>query len=419
MEQLVAARDMAACGKAVKLAAKWFDGWVGQGDVVEGEIAEIAGKAAAKARMEVAGGPAGRADAARWLLLDAATHRQAIRWINALCREFALGGAGGVSAAAALLAGVAPAALAEAGVEGGLSACCDAAEASGDDAVAADAAELRCWLLYYEYETEFASWQRIYEAAAAAAHATGDRSNLARLAEQTAPLLAAMVDFIASRALDALAVCFGDPAMAGSACEMALVVGPDAGPEASEEVQAGLAYPSLSPEGQAGTAAALLSALDQDGGSAGSLIVAAGPAPDDGSVSLPGLVSVAVQCRDGVAAAAAAKVLASALKGSTQAGPLIASNIDAPASISAELCRCVCYPRVASRAAARHEALAFMGHVGDEGAELVQVVAETDVAERFSKRELQELLQFMRAATVLLMRNEEAGSGGGEAAAGY
>ena len=45
-------------------------------------------------------------------------------------------------------------------------------------------------------------------------------------------------------------------------------------------------------------------------------------------------------------------------------------NIDAPATVSAALCRCQCVPRAVLKAGALREALAFMGHTGAEGQEV-------------------------------------------------
>lgn len=45
-------------------------------------------------------------------------------------------------------------------------------------------------------------------------------------------------------------------------------------------------------------------------------------------------------------------------------------NVDAPPTVSAALCRCMCFPRVVLKCGALREALAFMGHSGDEGDEV-------------------------------------------------
>lgn len=142
-------------------------------------------------------------------------------------------------------------------------------------------------------------------------------------------------------------------------------------------------------------------------------------------------------------------------------------NVDAPPTVTAALCRCQCVPRVALKVGALREALAFMGHTGGEGGEvrflgcaffplelgaapvakrqcdwevgaitrslgplqLVELVpggsnavapggtpsgAGAQLAMYFSQSELQELLQFERAASVLQMRNEEVARRGGQ-----
>ncbi len=44
--------------------------------------------------------------------------------------------------------------------------------------------------------------------------------------------------------------------------------------------------------------------------------------------------------------------------------------MDAPPAAAAALCRAICYPRLALKCAALREALAFMGHRGEEGKEV-------------------------------------------------
>ncbi|KAL4422844.1 hypothetical protein ABPG75_009041 [Micractinium tetrahymenae] len=433
-EQLLAQGTMEECRAAYGEASQWFAFWRsrGGGDVAEGEAAIIADKAAQHSRFEVGGGPLLRAQSARWLCFAADTAVPALRHANVLCREFALGGAGGVAAGSALLGEVMPAAVGcplesfIAGLEG-----------SGDALVEAEAAELRCWALYFEYESEFAGWQQLYAAAAdalqsaeeaaaagtaaGAADAVAARQRLAELAQQTLPLLEAMLGFLGQRGFDSLVGAAPEAAAAaGLPAELAVVLGPDAGPDAAADVQQGAAFAAFSSaEEQQGQAAALAAALAAaagrlEGEAARQVAVAAGPAPED----MPGLVSVAVECGTPEALEAAALLVARALKGSLPAagpsqsqqatvGPLLAANVDAPPAASAALCRAICYPRLALKCAALREALAFMGHCGAEGKELVVLAAQDDLACLFSAAELAELLQFERAAVVLQMRNDE------------
>lgn len=169
----------------------------------------------------------------------------------------------------------------------------------------------RCWALYFEYESEFAGWQQLYVAgvdalrlaeeavAAGVAAAANDdaaaaQQRLAELAQQTLPLLQAMLGFLEQRGFDSLLG--AAPETAGTAAlpaELAVVVGPDAGPDTAAEVQQGAAFAAFSgAEEQQGQAAALAAALAAaagglHGAAARQLAVAAGPAPDD----MPGLVS--------------------------------------------------------------------------------------------------------------------------------
>ncbi|KAL4448847.1 hypothetical protein ABPG77_007564 [Micractinium sp. CCAP 211/92] len=431
-EQLLAQGSMEECRAAYSEASQWFAFWRsrGGGDVADGEAAIIADKAAQHSRFEVGGGPLLRAQSARWLCFAEDTAVAALRQANVLCREFALGGAGGIAAGSALLGEVMPAAL---GCP--LDSFITGLEGIGDALVAAEAAELRAWALYFEYESEFAGWQQLYAAAvdalqqadqaaaAGTAAAAGDlaaaQQRLAELAQQTLPLLQAMLGFLEQRGFDSLVGAAPGTAAGVLLAELAVVVGPDAGPETAAEVQQGAAFAVFSSmEEQQGQAAALAAALTAAVGrlkveAARQIAVAAGPAPED----MPGLVSVAVECGSPEALEAAALLLARALKGSlpmasgnqpeATVGPLLAANMDAPPAAAAALCRAICYPRLALKCAALREALAFMGHRGEEGKELAVLAAQDDLVCLFSAAELAELLQSERAAIVLQMRNRE------------
>ncbi|PSC76457.1 nuclear pore complex NUP107 isoform B [Micractinium conductrix] len=400
-EQQLAQGTMEDCRAAYQAAAEWFGFWRGRGDVGDGEAALIAEKAAQHSRFEVGGGPLLRAQSARWLCFEAATAAAALRHANQLCREFALGGVGGVAAATALLSEVMPAAL-----DAPLERFIAGLEGQGEATLAGEAAELRCWAVYFEYESEFGGWQQLYSAAveelqaaeeAAAAGGGGApqaaaavRQQLRELAGQTLPLLQAMLDFLAQRSLDAL-VGAGAAAAAALPGEVAVVVGPDSGLEAAAESLQGAAFAAFgSPEEQQAEAEALQGALAAAAaglpeGAQRQLAAAAGPAPDD----MPGLVTVALECGTPEALEAAALLLSRALKGSL---PAAGRGAAAPGPL---LC------------AALREALAFMGHCGPEGSELAVVAASDDLSVLFSPAELAELLQFERAATVLQMRNRE------------
>jgi hypothetical protein len=178
----------------------------------------------------------------------------------------------------------------------------------------------RCWSLYFDYESEFAGWQQLYSAAAAEALQQGKagaaaREQQAALAEQTLPLLQAMLDFLHQRSLDSLVGAAGSGeanAMGGAAAEVAVVVGPDAGPDTAAEVQQGAAFPAYAtPEERRAEAEALRAALEA--AAAGllpaeqqqQLAVVAGPAPED----MPGMVTGAL---GGTAAAASRQPMCTA-----------------------------------------------------------------------------------------------------------
>lgn len=368
--------------------------------------------------MESEGGPLLRARALAWLCLDPSTHADAVRWACVLCREFSLGGVGGIAGAIHLLGQTIPAAI---GGEGALDTLLRSAEAGG---AGPEARELRAWAHYFELESEWGPWQEIYVSAAEeVAAAGGDPAGgaLTQLAQETLPLLNAAVDFLRQGPCPWLVTSPPDASMGPlpPPGEIAVVVGPDAGAESSEEVAAGEAYPSYTPDEQAAMASALVEALtaamtsnpDQP-----ALTFHAGPAPVEGSVRLPGLVSVAVDCGENEAAqSAAATVLAAAIKGAlaTPDGPSLGSfvvtNLSAAPAVSAALCRAVCFPSVALKAAALRQAVAYMGHAGGEGADVLGLAE--GAAALFTPQEMAQLHEFEKATAGLQKRLQQ-GSGG-------
>lgn len=166
----------------------------------------------------------------------------------------------------------------------------------------------RCWALYFDYESEFAGWQQLYRVAAEALQAAeaadpagpaaaAARQQLGALAEQTLPLLGAMLEFLGQRGIDCL-VGWGaggaGAAWAGAPAEVTVVVGPDAGDDTPAEVQQGAAFPSYAgPEEQAGEAEVLLAALAASVAATPEeeqrqlAVAAVGPARED----MPGLIS--------------------------------------------------------------------------------------------------------------------------------
>lgn len=188
------------------------------------------------------------------------------------------------------------------------------------------------WALYYEYESEFAGWQALYTAAAEALHAAeaedpaggaaeDARSRLAALAQQTLPLLGAMLEFVGQRSLDCLVGWAEGGAAAALAAaegmlpaEVAVVVGPDAGADTAPEVQQGAAFPSYAGlEEQQEAAGALQAALQAAAaampGAEQQLGVGAGPAQED----MPGLVAGALQQRSACWRVGAMPMLLSAM----------------------------------------------------------------------------------------------------------
>jgi hypothetical protein len=433
LEQLVAGGDMGACRAAHAAGAAAFGAWR-RGDVEEREMAAIALRALAKAQMEARGGPALRAATLHWLCFDAADAADAARWAAALCREFALGGAGGAAAAAGMLFEVVPAA---AGAPDGLERLLVAAADSG---AAAEAGELRMWAAFFELEAECAAWEEVHGGAAAAAAAVGARdafvasdggdgfAALDGARRETLALLEAAAAFLRDGALNWLVGGGAEGAGGAAAGEVAVVLGPEEGAATPAAVRGGAAYPAFeSAEARGAAAEALQGALARGAAAAGlrGLAFHTGPAPDDGAVALPGLLSVAADCGGGGGAAGAAALLALALKGALRAGdggaarvgPFVATNLSAAPGVAAALCRAVAAPRVALRAAALRHAAAALGHAGEEGAEVAELAAGDALAPLFSAPEAAALLQLEREGAALRLRNAEraAAAGGGAA----
>jgi hypothetical protein len=141
----------------------------------------------------------------------------------------------------------------------------------------------------------------------------------------------------------------------------------------------------------------------------------AGPAPEEGSVHLPGLVSLAVDCGDDdIAQNQAAALLSLVLKGGLQKSdgsplePLIATNVSASPAVVASLCRSAVYPRIALKAAVLRQALAYMGHGGDEGADVVVAAVGSDATVGlFAPHEVREIRE-LEAATASLKKRRQA-----------
>lgn len=423
LEQLLAGGDLEACRSAYLAGAERFKVLENSGDVAEGEMSIIARKAVGKAQMESLGGPLQRARSLVWLCFEEDSYVDAVRWACILCREFALGNACGVAAAVALLGEVLPEGVGSNIIDNSSSLdgmvaseqvinpverLLAAAESTGGGA-GEEAAELRAWMRFFELEIEFSSWEAVYEAAVHEMHSTGQNPSeggLSDLARDTVPLLTAAVDFVKEGPCPWLASMpssssgyGGEGAAAPPAGEVAIVVGPDYGMNTDPSIFSGDAYPTFtSVEEQARVAAATAEALRAAAG-ASALTFHAGPAPQEGSVHLPGLVSLAVDCGDDdLAQNQAAALLSLVLKGGLQSpdgsllGPLIATNISASPEVVAYLCRSAVYPRIALKAAVLRQALAFMGHEGDEGGDIVpKAVASDATIGLFAPHEVREI----------------------------
>ena len=367
--------------------------------------------------MEALGGPLQRSRSVVWLCFEEDSYADAVRWACVLCREFALGGACGAAAAVALLGEVLP------GGVGGDSAVERLLRAAEQAGAGDDAAELRGWIRFFELEVEFASWEAVYEKSVTDIQASGQdpsQGGLLDLANDTLPLLNAAVEFLKEGPCPWLVTSttgaelgMGPLPPAG---EIAIVVGPDTGPDAEPAVLTGEAYPTFSSvEEQAEVATATATALRHGAGAGSELVFHAGPAPEDSSVHLPGLISLAVDCgEDPNAQAQAAALLSLALKGALQGpdgsalDPLVVTNVSATPETVAALCRAAIYPRIALRAAILRQAVAFMGHVGDDGAGFVEACTSDGNIGLFSPQEVKDLKDLEAAAVALQKKRRQA-----------
>jgi len=439
LEQLLAGGDLEACRSAYLAGSERFKALENTGDVAEGEMSLISRKAVGKAQMESLGGPLQRARSLVWLCFEEDSYVDAVRWACILCREFALGGVCGAAAAVALLGEVLPEGVGrspinENSLDGMVSAeevmnpverLLAAAESTAGGA-GEEAAELRAWMRFFELEIEFSSWETVYEAAVHEIQSAGQdpsKGGLAELARDTVPLLTAAVDFLKEGPCPWLASMASSPAYVGAegaaappAGEVAIVVGPDYGVNTDPSVLSGDAYPTFtSAEEQARVAAATAAALRAAAG-ASALTFHAGPAPEEGSVHLPGLVSLAVDCGDDDRAQnQAAALLSLVLKGGLQSSdgsllePLVATNVSASPAVIAYLCRSAVYPRIALKAAVLRQALAFMGHEGDEGGDgVLEVLSSDSTIGLCAPHEAQEIKELEAATATLKKKRRQA-----------
>jgi hypothetical protein len=430
---MAAERDVRECKEMYRGAAAWFKTW-GAGDVAPDEMAIVARKAVGKAQMDSEGGPIARARSLAWLWMDNSTpglRGEAVSWACVLCREFALAGAGGVAAALNLLGAVIPGALSPPASED------DALNDSERRAARMNellrqaeregagvwAAELQGWINYFELQSEYACWEEVYTTAVTEVQALGEdpeRGALAELAQDTVPLLLTAVKFLTDTPSPCPWLVSNGSVGSGTSAdkpppgEIAVVLAPDEsslGPadlEIPSAVVAGTAYPAFSSAAETTKASqtvveALQLAVKSADGSVGPTFQA-GAAPNEGSVRLPGLMSVAVDVGEEEDAVHARKVqmattaLSLALKGAlctvdgTPVGPFIVSNVSAEPAVVAALCASVIWPRVAVQAAALRQALAFMGHSGVEGTEVLLLVqGQTDLLSDGELRTIREL----------------------------
>lgn len=405
-EQLIAAgqhseEGMEACRTAYKMGEQWFGEYSHHGDIRENEMAVIALRSVQRSRFEVHGGPVLRAQSVRWLCFGGVEEQcAAIEAANTLCREFVLGGSGGISAADVLLNEVLPLALQVASIDDFVELLIT--EASSDDRLLSHIQELKCWQMYVRMETEFASWRQMY-VSTAAEHKSFSQEMLI-LAEQTLPLLIDAATFVSECRFDYLVE---DLTMsAHESVELAVVVGPELGIDAPDSN----AFPAFEDDDQAlNVGISLQTALSN------SLIahqlgtelqVAAGSAP----VDMPRLASIAFDCTFSnidKAVLLLSQAIKGQLHGIDSLGPLSVVNVDAPLSGTAALCRCICYPRIALMVGAMREAVAFMGYTGTEGGDVVEALATKGLATYCTALQLRELLESERATEILQMRNQQ------------
>lgn len=466
LEHLTALGDIEACKAAHDAMVHCFDAHADQiiDAISSNEIYTIIHEALLKGHMESIGGPVQRALYLSWLCFAEASHAKAVRWACTLCREYSLGGLGGINAAMRLFTDIIPRSMGVAltdgimetddptmaGVPREADVAVDGVElllASAEHAGAlAESRELRFWRRYFEIESEVASWEVVYTATVEEMQVLGEQpTSLIELARDTMPLLEAVLEFLKEdpssgwlvmpindgEYIDALDGMQNTSPLPGGESggghdgteEIAVVLGPDHGMDDVPAVLSGESYPTFaSSREQSEAAIALVNAFESAAGKLGlgdALAFHAGAAPEEGVVQLPGLVSLAIDCKGGDSVqSAAVMLLASALKGSLAVagaggmalGPFVASNISANSKVRSLLCQTVCYPRLAIKAAALRQAIAYMGLC--EGDAVLKEIADVLVQHEgilglFNDNEIAAVKQQDSAATALIKRHIE------------
>lgn len=395
MERALNCSDVSTCRNLYEKMTDWFQRCNG-GDIEESEVALLCDRFVAKSQTTSIGGPIARASSLLWLLFGSnKTDRlNAAVWMRTFCREFALGGNGGISAALMMFSEIVQAGLGTKSPKEGIEIILNDAQTSGAKFVSD---EVLAWAQYYELESEFSSWEQIYITAVEDAKRNGkDPSSgcLIELADETFILLNAAEDLLAkmsrgwmgiplelaSQSLEHELLPGGGPRVA-PATELAVVFGPatqvDANVDIASKVNSGHLYPQFSSSDVSmvckeisKTTTQILNELRSRNSNPGDMsiqdefaAVEVGPAPEEGSVYLPGLISFAIDFANSGARKEDAVVLISNLmKGACdQIGPIHITNLEAAPEVCIGVCQSIIIPRVALKVAALRLAVVYMG----------------------------------------------------------
>jgi len=408
-------------------ADSWFSRWQG-GDVLPGEALVIANQVTEATRRSPAGGPAFRAQAARWLAFVEESLPEAVAHAALLLRELALGLAAAPDPSAAAAWALLHQVLAAGAPRQVLVASPEQLDALNlPPSVAAHVAEVRLWAEVFDNERAFQQWQQQHAAAVEGRGSALAEGEGAALRAATTQLLFTITSFLSEGRFEAAVLGNQDPEAEEPAVMLTAMAAALVAPQSDAEVAAlaaGEAYPVLAtddaPEARRVVSDSLRAAIAASPGLPGLEAEVR-----SGQEEAAGLLSVSIRADgragqaavDAVAATAAALIKGSLPGTAESAGLLwVVNATGSPACVTQAAWR-ILAPRIALQAAELRQAAVALGASREEGSEVALLVAgvpsqagdpQPGLAPLFSSRELQELLDWERTTTLLAMHNEEA-----------
>ena len=470
MEHMIFASTQVETCRSLHFAMKdWLVRCQG-GDIEENEMYLLCDRYVAKSQTSSLGGPMARARSLLWLCFepDELGRVDTVLWTRTFCREFALSGSGGIAAALNLLAEVIPAGLGSESPKEGFERFLQESQNAG---VEVAVKEVLAWTEYFEIESEFISWEKVYIEAVEETRKNGfdpSAGSLLELARETAVLLRAAEAFLA-KSLDGwmgmpldvvlssteheLVPAGGGPRVPSST-EATVVFGPaleavGGSEDRVDDVINGYSYQEFDKSDMSracndvfktlkelASELQALNSIDEIGSTDDvGQFMQVGPAPEEGSVNLPGLMSVAIDFSSNAPSSSRkckgstfrhediSLMIANLMKGAcAPVGPLVATNLEAPPEICLGVCRAIIVPRMALKVAALRLAVVYMGldvppleQSDGDGAvfrlddakgkrwKLIStMIRETNAASLLSANEMEELQQHEQATKDLL-----------------